>query len=362
MPFPYDLSVTTLFSFQKEKHQRMGELFSRRGLQNIKNRRVVLHALVYKPDIEAFSKLRFPCEVRVHLFDRNNCSFKQYAFFGSSLPSLCGEAPWHMQVDDDSFTDVDGLLDGLDMYYDYQDRVYLTAFDMFDLPSPLMLLAQEMGYGHIANGHKVQKDAFSRFTRFVHEWEASVRSDACIRSMAANPAALEYIRRAAEVDTFSDMAMAFAAAMCRVPAAPSVLLSHSNAWSDFTLNGGHLAHIHYVNESTDRQASEADALAAAFRKNFVGRPLSFGGRLGMKGMSVFTKTFTLSPDGVVTGYSNSNERSWTLEGLVLRVFGDRGRLTGKYKLTDKQVADGMLTGVYCSDLSYTNLFLSTDVS
>jgi hypothetical protein len=237
----YDLIVITFTSCTGHFAQRL-EAFARYGLVNFGNRRVKHIMLHSGAPIPKTLLRRWPCECQVIQHEKNQVNVKICGFFAEHGPSLLDEARWIAKWDDDSVTDIDGLLENLDGEFNWNDPLYLIADQVCGIDDPMRQVLRTMGFDRW-----IRRAAHGKFL-ISHEWEGSILSNQGLRRMVECKVAMQFLRLCMTIarDSFGDQSLALAARMAKVHPIDVPFMTKDDAWEDLTIFGGRHAHIHYL--------------------------------------------------------------------------------------------------------------------
>lgn len=234
MQHEYDLEIVVPVSLKY--HSRM-EDFKRYGIFNTEKTRVLISLLTSGetiPDIEKGWGVNVDAKVVY-----NQCPdyvSNLYRYFLEGSP----RARWTMKLDDDSSTDVDGLIANLDRFYEPEDKVYLGA--------------SLSRYENVAVGGRENelRDLYLKhfgnmFPRLQHEIECSVMSGPAWKHIMSNEKSKVFLEERCEnCGGASDVALPFAAFLSKLNPADLPFATHFPMIHDFSLFGGYLNHIHLV--------------------------------------------------------------------------------------------------------------------
>lgn len=151
------------------------------------------------------------------------------------------DSKWYVSVDDDSVTDVGGLL-GVLSQYNFKEDIYIsTPYTYREKPESIELKT-------------LKKLRAIRYLKgnWDHDWESHFISRAALMKIVELPVNRTYIyRRSNVIDGFSDQFTAYAAKIAGVPIIPSNFSTPFDAIDRFSLFGGDLYHVHYVADDYD---------------------------------------------------------------------------------------------------------------
>ena len=223
--------------FLKGKWKTRLKAFRRHGLLNasaVRSRLVLLAGT----QGEARLDQGWPVdEVRVVRSPTDDAAAKIYSYYNALSLSDLGSSRWFLRVDDDSSTDIGGLLASLDQSYAWRDAHHLIAWPAKGehLSDPFPRWLEELGCGHVVSKH------------FTHDWEVSVTSQAALLKALSDPRCREIMRRASTLEgNWGDMGLAACCRVVGISPAPASFLEAGPVWWDYSPFGGEKHHIHGV--------------------------------------------------------------------------------------------------------------------
>lgn len=208
------------------------------NLQDYKIRMVLLYGNQNIPHIGS----NWPCDVKLVSHDLNHPAPKIYSYFASLKPGYEKEARWFFKVDDDSLTNVGGLLDQLDDEYDHIHPYYLLVDAIQDLWEPYKLLLRQLE----VHDKFFPPRKHGKWT-YLHEWEGCIVSQAALGKMVRCEVGQGYLESCGKVNGgYGDHALAIAARLSGVHPMDVPFMTKDPAIGDFSIFGGRHHHIHYI--------------------------------------------------------------------------------------------------------------------
>jgi len=343
----YDLELILPVSNRDKYAQRLFD-FKKCGLLNIKDKKVRVDLLV-GPEVHKNPKEGWPNTVDVNIITDRNIqeTSKIYNYLSSFKPEDSIRSRWFAKFDDDSVNDVSHLVNMLDLEYDHKREYYVvTEF------------RQEQ---HRYEDDLLRKMGFERWFRqkntLWHELEGSIVSQAAMKRIVENKTAMNFMKERSKIlEGYSDYCLACASRICKIYPSDAYFLDKNPQIGNFSMFGGHLAHIHTI--SHDKTPHAFDLLQRMLNKkmhssngqgkqlyenilnkDFVFNRDSAGGGIAM---------IHLNPNGIIEG--SYDERIWhitdsgTLEFLAsdgtLRIvfdnFDDDFKMIQGYFIFDKK--------------------------
>jgi hypothetical protein len=216
--------------------------FKKYGLINIKDKNVKLKLLVGSEayPLEAVQDWPVELEVVKHNFPTSDLLSKLYNYCPTIDPE---SARWFSRLDDDSITDISGLVDNLDKEYDHEREYYILSPFQGSTEGKVretdVKLACDFGYAHWFYGPEEWYP--------IHEIEFCGISQSAIRRMLTTQISRDFLIARGKIwDGYGDIALAYAARMCKIYPTVSWFISHEPRIMEFSAFGGHLNHVHYL--------------------------------------------------------------------------------------------------------------------
>lgn len=225
---------------------RIGD-FKKYGLFNTKGRKVLVTALT--SNYEEIDGLTEGWHDGVEVVVKQNANPSHisniYRFY-AELKAQGLNSKWIMRVDDDSCTDVGGLLDNLELFYDWEDKFYIGDLARFEN-------ALVVGEMHVFPEYKHLLGDFEKMAPMLkNEVECGIISHGGMVHMLNNEKCMRLIRQRAELrGGFGDCVTALAATISKLHPIQCPFISHLPLVSEFSVFGGHLNHIHMISRETE---------------------------------------------------------------------------------------------------------------
>lgn len=215
--------------------------FKRYGLVNLGGRSVLLNLVVSNEKIDGLES-GWPegVEAKVLNSESSNHVANLYRFYTQLDPSA-PRARWLVRLDDDSCTDVDGLLSNLDKFYGSDMPFYLGDLNRFH--------AARGGGEHVPLEHyrSLLKDFEPFLDLMQNEVECGIMSAAAVSRVLGDDGARGLLHKRASLDGgFGDCVVALASAMAGVWPVDCPFVTHRPLIHEFSLFGGIRNHIHQV--------------------------------------------------------------------------------------------------------------------
>lgn len=226
----YDLEMVVPVS---SKYRDRLEDFKRYGVVNVKDRRVLVSLLTSGEKIYGLED-GWPDGVdpKTVFNEGDDYVANVYGYFLGAIP----RSRWIMKLDDDSCTDVDGLLENLDKFYDSEERFYLGSS-----------LTRFIGGREGVMGDFYETFFGKIFLKLQHEIECCVLSHVGLEHILSSDQSRKFLEnRVGMKGGATDIALAFAAALSKLYPVDLPFSSHFPLLNEFSLFGGSLNHIHLV--------------------------------------------------------------------------------------------------------------------
>lgn len=242
----YDIEFQMGVCVQDHYLQRLID-FKKYGLCNIGNKKVLVKLLTGREILPAEAKKGWSVETEI-ISSNNIIGYphtthllpKLYNYYPNMSDETVSNARWFCRIDDDSITDVSGLVDNLDLEYDHERDYYIVTICGDDAEEHHFDkdLAKEFGYERWFSYNEYFPE---------HEIECCILSQSAMRKIVQNETAKSFLRRRGAIhDGFGDVALAYAARMCKIYPHKAPFLFHEPHLQYFSLFGGKLNHIHWI--------------------------------------------------------------------------------------------------------------------
>lgn len=215
--------------------------FKKYGLLNIKERKVLITLITSNEQIEDLEK-DWPAGVNARTRPSANPDHisNLYRFY-AELRKEDVVSKWIMRLDDDSCTDIDGLLSNLDDFYDWQDKFYLGDLNKFEWAVRGMEGELFPSYKYLLGSH--ERIALS----LENEVECGIISYGGIIHMLSSERCMNLIRKRTEMTGgYGDCIVAIAAALSKLYPVQCPFITQYPQIFDFSLFGGVKNHIHLI--------------------------------------------------------------------------------------------------------------------
>lgn len=262
--------------------------FKETGLLNIGNNKILLKLLLGPTD--EMIEINWPENVEVrHLImpaDHPACKIYTYYFY-HGLEDI-EHCRWFGRMDDDSATDVSGLITNLDLEYDYKKDVYVASF-LNEIP-PIdrivdMQLFQEAGFGKWYNVK----------TYHPHEWECAITTASTLKKVLSNELCFDIILKRSKIPkSVCDTTMAGCMKIMDIPIRDSYYMHKDAHFGDFSLFGGNYNHIHFIDRDQDAYNLFSSLIKKEFQKSLMFDKLK-------------NQKFVLSKDDKILGFITLDE-------------------------------------------------------
>lgn len=239
----FDLDVI-LPACQKFKNRL--EDFKRYGLVNLGGRSVRVNLIVSGENFDGL-KTGWPNGVSVNVNQNNSTEYVANIYrFYLTINHQAPDFKWLIRLDDDSCTDVNGLVTNLDKFYGHENPYCLG--DLHPLQNALNGLE-----GGVYQEYKELLGDFLPFSRLMMvEIECGVLSKAAAKIVLSNPSSRALIeRRSCLNGGYGDSVVALASAMARVYPTSCPFITHEPFLHEFSLLGGIRNHIHMISRNSE---------------------------------------------------------------------------------------------------------------
>lgn len=224
------------------------EDFKRYGLLNQRGRSVRVNLILSGEKVGGLTEgWRGDFEVRVVENPSPEYVANLYRFYLSVDPASPG-CRWLVRLDDDSSTDIDGLVTNLDRFYGSDRECYLG--DLHPLQDALN------GFeGGVYQEYKSLLGEYEPFGGLIRtEIECGVMSRGAISKVLSNERSRRLIeKRASLCGGYGDCVVAVACALAGVYAIDCPFITHQPFLHEFSLLGGVRNHIHMISRSDEAE-------------------------------------------------------------------------------------------------------------
>jgi hypothetical protein len=242
MNMKYDLEVLVPVS---SKCIARLNYFKKFGLANIKDRKVLLNVILSNdevPDVEKGWHKNIDINVVRY---KNKCHVANLYKFYVDIDLNKFSSRWLVRLDDDSCTDVDGLVSNLDLYYDYRTNFYLGDLHHFSRALG--------GEGHVFEKYKNLLEEYEKIAPFIkNEIECGILSNSALINVLSNERSRKLLEfRSDQEGGFGDCVVALAAAMTKIYPIDCPFITHRPLVHEFSTLGGIYNHIHMISPEED---------------------------------------------------------------------------------------------------------------
>jgi hypothetical protein len=217
------------------------EDFKRYGLVNQGKRKVRVNVVLSGESIEGLDK-GWAGDFSVRVVENESPEYvaNLYGFYLTIDPGK-QDSRWLIRLDDDSCTDVDGLVSNLDRFYGHDSAVYLG--DLHPLQNALN------GFeGHVYQQYKhLLGDCEPFGNLLMTEVECGVMNSAAVSKVLSDASARRLLERRASLrGGYGDCVVSLAAYLAGVRPLSCPFITHNPLVHDFSLLGGVRNHVHMV--------------------------------------------------------------------------------------------------------------------
>lgn len=230
-----------------QKYKQRIEDLKKYGIVNIKNRKVLVSLLVEKNDEIENLETGWHQGVDVNVVRLGGNYITNVFNFFLNIDYENPRSRWVMKIDDDSATDIDGLIYNLDLFYDCNKAFYLAAdLKIFDGGGPEPTVFYEY-----CEFMFIYKDIHRSLQ---HEMEACVWTIPAIKTMLSDERSRTLLKKRSEIEGgATDVCFAFASALAKQYPINCPFLTYLPKINEFSLitsnnNSGTSAknHIHLI--------------------------------------------------------------------------------------------------------------------
>lgn len=229
----YDLEIVVPVS---SKYEDRIEDFKKYGVFSSEKHKVLVTPIMSGEKIRGIEEGWRPgVVVKSAHYENQDFISNIYRYFLDREP----ESRWIMKLDDDSCTDVGGLLSNLDRFYSSDEKIYLATS-----------LVRFVGGKEFELRKLYEKFLGRSFVHFSHELEMSIISSPGLRLIRSSSESSGFLEeRCKMAGGATDIALAYAAILAKVHPTDLPFATHLPLLNELSLFGGYLNHIHMVSRS-----------------------------------------------------------------------------------------------------------------
>lgn len=248
----YDFEIAVPSDTTRPQIKMRLEDFKKYGLLNTKDLRIHISFLGTKNCGESadFLKNDWPSNIDVDVI------ICPYSFTAQRIYNYYGKhiqkdfAKWYIRMDEDSITDLGGLMANLERDFDHNREYHLGSRFLYDIFATDQRILTKMGYGWWYRT--------SKSTEFMeapaHEQEIGITSLAAINRLVENTDAKKYFNIRKEfAEGYGDHGLSYGLRMCKIYGTKVPFLTHESSICHHSIFSGHLNHIHWVGRDKNPQ-------------------------------------------------------------------------------------------------------------
>lgn len=181
------------------------EGFQKYGIYNTGNKKVLLQCLIGTQDKKIYEK-GWPENIDVEIINNqdDNAIIQIYTFL-SKMSADDVEADWFAKIDDDTFNDINNLINNFNKIYDPEKEFYIVPQIRHEMESCEIEILKKIGCWSSIN------------EKFTHELEACWFSKKAITNILKNEKCIELFKERCKIKKgYTDQCMGAAARICRI--------------------------------------------------------------------------------------------------------------------------------------------------
>lgn len=238
----YDIEFVIPVTFKY--NQRLIDL-KKIGLLNIGEKKVLLSLLVGPENINEITDGWHDITLNIIPGTHKQETAKTYEYFSRIPVEDAERSRWVAKFDDDTITDVSGLVDKLDEEYDHTREYYVITEFRPEQHKYEDNILHKLGFNRWFNPKNV----------IWHELEGCVVSQASMHRILNNNTARQLMKERSQTpEGFNDYGLACAARICKIYPSDAYFMSRHPTIGDFSLFGGYLYHIHDLASDKNQHA------------------------------------------------------------------------------------------------------------
>lgn len=262
----YDLEIMVPVS-SYGVYAKRAEDFKQYGLVNNKYIKTKVKFLVGPKD--TFPDINFRENVDFEVFYCKNHSAVQkiYEYYLSLTEEQLNTTRWFAKVDDDSITDIAGLVENLDDEFDWEKEYYIVTELNYDYHGFEIQLLKEFGY---------EKWFLPGSMPILHEWEMCVVSQVAMKKILLNEITKQFFkRRILSAQGPGDVALAAVARIQKIHIVKANFISKNPDLKFFSAFGGALNHIHFISHDKNGHLMNIFKDFVDKKENLIGKEQTF---------------------------------------------------------------------------------------
>lgn len=237
----YDAEFHVMCS-EKENFKFRIENFLKHGLCNFNNSKTKFVLLLQdnhssKLEEEVKNYENDNLQIEVMRFKQDDPSYKKFTYLTETVPERLDQARWFIGIDEDTITDVDGLIRLLDEDYDWEEKFYVSTAPMNNV-QPMeydiaLLFGKEHWYCPTGGPY--------------HEWEICCLSQKAMKAILENSNSNKVLNMRKKISKgWGDHCMGLAAKFAKIYPTGSNFISGTHMIAEHTVLGGWVVHCHHI--------------------------------------------------------------------------------------------------------------------
>ncbi len=334
----FDIEIVMPVS-NKGKYGKRLEDFKKYGLVNFKDWKVRLVLLVGTEEIpdllEGWHENTTPVEM---IWTHDHCAAKVNAYYANMFPEDLNHTDWYMRLDDDSITNIDGLMNAL-KEFDPEEKQYLTA-DLF--------VGDTRVERHLLNTLGIYD---SWLDRIIHEVECCVLSKPLLEKILNNETTKKLINlRSVVSEGYTDICIGACVKILKMHPTKVDFLTSEPRINDFI----HKSKVHIHKLAHDVNANVYH-IAKCFLQNnqtysFVGKELILGVKDQATNATIALFPIVLKPNGLVVSPQIIKESYWSYDSKKICFYGRNVEFLYAMDLEDSQLIDASVGMIFLKSL------------
>ena len=214
--------------------------FKKWGFLNIGNTKIKLYLLASSDNNELLLISGWPegVDVEVIITPYKHVAQRNYYYYHKIIKP--DTANWYIRLDEDSMTDIGGLMKTLDKFFDPERDYHIAGTVHIESDETEMTVLKALGYS----------SWFTHESNYPpHEHEISITSNAAIKRIFSNRATQKYFKLRLEFASGpGDQGLCYCARMSKIHPYQSNFLTHEPNICQFSIFGGPYHHIHWISK------------------------------------------------------------------------------------------------------------------
>ena len=177
-------------------------------------------------------------ETKLFRYHTDEPSFKRMNGYLNISEQTFQNYRWHISIDEDSITDIDGLITALDEDYDNSNCAYVSGENMNNFQNEELVIAEALG----------KSNWYQNYGPY-HEWEITCLNQKTMQTIVENPWAKKILKLRSKMESgWGDHCLGLALKFCKVYPTQSNYITATNKILEHSLLKKQYYHVHHIYE------------------------------------------------------------------------------------------------------------------